>query len=352
MSRQTSVISASGDYEEIILQMAKHLGRGKNRRDVFNLIYGRGSKPRSKKQIADQLERTGNTQVIQDALDELAKHHLVVRTENGGKVKDGSRYLYGKAEFVRANRDPILKYADNPSAAKRVATKRRPAVDVAVSFVKPARQRASSSGTKATRSSKLAKLKIALLMTNPDSLASLQTGVEARYIDEGIRLSPRASEVELKVVPAPTLTSLLDTLNSYRPGVLHFSGHGGGRALVFDNQKAGEDGGTVLDFDMIAQVLGATQARPELLVLVACDTVDGAECFLDEVPVVIAMADAIGDEAACKFSAQFYRALSTGATIADSLTQAKLVLKSEGYGDADLPTLLLRKGSSAAKSLI
>lgn len=352
MSRQTSVISASGDYEEILLQMAKHLGRGKNRRDVFNLIYGRGSKPRSRKQIADQLGRVGNTQVIQDALDELAKHHLVVRTENVGQVKDGSRYLYGKAEFVRANRDLIVKYADNPNVAKRVATKRRPAVDVAVSFVKPARRRVSSSEAKTTRSSRVARLKIALLMTNPDSLASLQTGVEARYIDESIRLSPRSSEVELKVVPAPTLTSLLDTLNSYRPNVLHFSGHGGDQALVFDNQKAGEDGGTVLDFDMIAQVLASTQGSPELLVLVACDTVDGAECFLDEVPVVIAMADAIGDEAACKFSAQFYRSLSTGATIANSLSQAKLVLKSEGYGDADLPTLLVRAGSSAAKSLI
>ena len=271
--------------------------------------------------------------------------------ENGGQVKDGSRYLYGKAESVRANRDKIVKYADNPSAAKKVPTKRRPAVEVALSFVKPASRPSVPSRTKSVRGAR-AKLKIALLITNPDSLASLQTGVEARYIDESIRLSPRANEVDLKIVPAPTLPTLLDTLNSYGPTILHFSGHGGGQALVFDNEKAGEDGGTVLDFDMIASVLGATRANPKLLMLVACDTVDGAERFLGEVPVVIAMSDSIGDEAACDFSAQFYRTLSTGETISNSFAQAKLMLKAKGHADADLPTLLTHNPSAADRALL
>lgn len=351
MSRQASVVSISGDYEETILQYAKHLGRSKNRRAVFDLIYGRGSKPRSRKQIAEQLGKTGSTQVIQDALDELAKHHLITRVENGGQVKDGSRYLYGKAEPVRANRNKIVRYADNPSAAQKVPTKRRPAVEVAVSFVKPASRRSAPSRARSIRAAK-AKLKIALLVTNPDSRASLQTGVEARYIDENIRLSPRASEVELKIVPAPTLPTLLDTLNSYGPDVLHFSGHGGDQALVLDNEKAGGDGGTVLDFDIIASVLGATRAKPKLLVLVACDTVDGAERFLDEVPIVIAMSDSIGDAAACDFSAQFYRTLSTGETVANSFAQAKLVLKAAKCADADLPTLLTRSAGAADKPLL
>ncbi|GLS02593.1 hypothetical protein GCM10007859_26200 [Brevundimonas denitrificans] len=351
MSRQASVVSISGDYEETILQYAKHLGRSKNRRVVFDLIYGRGSKPRSRKQIAELLSKTGNTQVIQDALDELAKHHLITRVENGGQVKDGSRFLYGKAEPVRANRDKIVRYADNPSAAKKVPTKRRTAVEIAVSFVKPASRRSVAPRASGVRGAR-AKLKIALLVTNPDSRASLQTGVEARYIDESIRLSPRANEVDLKIVPAPTLPTLLDTLNSFGPTVLHFSGHAGGQALVFDNEKAGEDGGTVLDFDMIASVLGATRAKPKLLMLVACDTVDGAERFLDEVPVVIAMSDSIGDVAACDFSAQFYRTLSTGESISNALAQAKLVLKAKGYADADLPTLLTRSAGAADKSLL
>jgi hypothetical protein len=140
MNSRTSIVNVSGDFEETILRLAKHLGRDKNRRSVFNLIYGRGSKPRSKKQIATELGKTGSTQVIQNALDELAKHHLIVRMENESHVKDGSRWVYGKDPSVRANRNIIVKYADDPSAAKKVATKRRPAIETKLSFVKPVKQ--------------------------------------------------------------------------------------------------------------------------------------------------------------------------------------------------------------------
>jgi CHAT domain-containing protein len=145
---------------------------------------------------------------------------------------------------------------------------------------------------------------------------------------------------------------LLDTLNSYRADVLHFSGHGGGQTLLFDNEKAGNDGGTVLDFDMVARVVGATSAAPKLLVLVACDTVDGVDRFLDMVPAVIAMADTIDDEAACEFSKRFYQSLSAGATIGNSFEQAKLVLENKGYADASLPTLVARDGQAAQRALL
>jgi hypothetical protein len=352
MNSQAPIIDVLGGHEEAILRLAKHLGRDKNRRAVFDLIYGRGSKPRSKKQIAELLEKAGRAQVIQNALDELARHHLIVRIENKGQVKDGSRWLYGKDRSVRANRDEIVKYADDPGAAKKVATKRRPVIDSsALSFVKPVRRAGKPRGS-GPRHRNRVRLKIALLVTNPDRRASLQTGVEARYIDEGIRLGNKAGEVDLKVVLAPTLDTLLDTLNSYRADVLHFSGHGGGQTLLFDNEKAGEDGGTVLDFDMVARVVGATSAAPKLLVLAACDTVDGADRFLGIVPAVIAMADTIDDEAACEFSRRFYRSLSAGATVAESLDQAKLILESKGYADADLPTLVARDKRASERALL
>lgn len=352
MNSQAAVINVSGDYEETILRLAKHLGRDKNRRAVFNLIYGRGSKPRSKKQIADLLEKGGSAQVIQNALDELARHHLIVRIENLGQVKDGSRWLYGKEASVRANRDAIVKYADDPVAAKKVATKRRPAIETTLSFVKPAGRIGKPRSVVPRQTRKDAKLRIALLVTNPSKRAVLQTEVEARYIDEGLRLGGKSAEIDLKPVLAPTLNTLIDALNSFCPDLMHFSGHGGGQTLLFDNESAGDDGGTVLDFDMIARVVGATSSAPKLLVLAACDTVTGAERFLDTVPVVIAMADTIDDVAACEFSRRFYQSLSGGATIANSLAQAKLLLESKGYADATLPTLLARDTHVAQRALL
>lgn len=342
MNSQAPIVNVSGDFEETILRLARHLGRDKNRRAVFKLIYGRVSKPRSKKQIAVELGKTENAQVIQNALDELARHHLIVRIKNEGHVDDRSRWVYKKDDTVRANRDKILKYADDPNAGKKVATKRRPTIEEKISFVKPARRNAKSHTVKRRNYVKQLRLKIALLVTNPDSRSSIQTGVEARCIDEGIRLEGKTGEVDLKIIPAPTLNTLIDTLNSYCPDILHFSGHGGEQTLIFDNENAGENGGTVLDFDMIAQVVDATSVPPKLLILVACDTLNGAERFLDTVPAVIAMAEPIDDAAACEFSARFYRSLSAGATISNSLTHAKLILKSKGYADARLPALLVR----------
>lgn len=352
MSNRTAIINVSGDFEETILRLAKHLGRDKNRRAVFNLVYGRGSKPRSKKQIADQLGKTGNTQVVQNALDELAKHHLIVRIKNEGHVKDGSRWVYGKDLSVRANRKLIERYADDPSAAKKVATKRRPEIETKLSFVKVVRQTEKPRGGGSHRRSTQARLKIAVLMTNPDSQASLQTMVEARDINRSVRQESKTGDVDVRLVPAPTLDTLMDTLNTYRPDVLHFSGHGGDQSLLFDNERAGEDGGTALDFDMIAQVVDATSVAPKLLVLVACDTVEGADRFLDSVPIVIAMANSIDDEAACEFSRRFYQSIGGGATIADSIAQAKILLKSKGYTDANLPTLLTRDSKVAQRSLL
>lgn len=341
MNNPIAIINPAGDFEETVERLAKHLGRDKNRRAVFRLIYGRGSKPQSKKQIAEKLGLTGSAQIVQNALDHLAKHHLIVRIENDGHVKDGSRIVYAKENSVRANRPLIERYANNPSAARQVATKRRPAVE-AVSFVKLVDRSRPARDATARAIRPGVSLRIAMLVTDPDRNAPLQTLMEARDVKAAIRMSEHRDKVDLRVFPAPTLNELIDALNEYRPTVIHFSGHGGGGTLLFDNERAGQNGGAVLDFDMIARVIAATSAKPLLLVLVACDTVEGADRFLGEVSAVIAMSASVDDEAAVEFSSRFYRSLSSKATIAQSLEQAKIVLEHKGYRDASLPTLVAR----------
>ena len=47
-----AVINPTGDHEDNIVRWAKNLGTSKIRRKLFNAIYGRVSRPRSKKQLA------------------------------------------------------------------------------------------------------------------------------------------------------------------------------------------------------------------------------------------------------------------------------------------------------------
>jgi hypothetical protein len=51
MNARTAVVDWSGNYEENCIQLGRHLGKNKIRRKLFDAIYGRGSKPRSKKQM-------------------------------------------------------------------------------------------------------------------------------------------------------------------------------------------------------------------------------------------------------------------------------------------------------------
>jgi hypothetical protein len=51
MAAITPVINSSGDHEENIERLAKHLGKDKMRRKLFNTVYSYGARPRSLKQI-------------------------------------------------------------------------------------------------------------------------------------------------------------------------------------------------------------------------------------------------------------------------------------------------------------
>jgi len=73
MAERTSVVDLSGNHEESILQWAKHLGTNKIRRKLFDAVYGRGEKPRSKKQLmlAAGIKET-DAQQAQNELDHLS----------------------------------------------------------------------------------------------------------------------------------------------------------------------------------------------------------------------------------------------------------------------------------------
>lgn len=349
MHSQASIINVSGDYEETILRLAKHLGKDKNRRAVFNLIYGRGSKPRSKKQIAEALGKSGTAQVIQNALDELARHHLIVRIENKGQVKDGSRWLYAKENSVRANRDRIVRYADDPGAAKKVATKRAP-VGGLLSFVKasPVSRRVRERKSASTPHAK-AKLRIAFLTANPSDEGRIRTDIELKAVKRAINASGNRDNVHLEPFTAASFSDLLNALNEYQPHVVHFSGHGGAGTLSFDSEDDLDAGSTQLDFSLINEVISAIDNPPAMLVFNACDTLKGAEVFTETVSGVVAMSDSIGDLAAVVFAPTFYAALSAGQSVKSALAQGKSMLKAQAVGDDDLPTVLLKAGVDAAK---
>ncbi len=165
----------------------------------------------------------------------------------------------------------------------------------------------------------------------------LRTESEVRQVKNALRGSKYRDLVELEHKPAATFQDLLDGINDHRPHIVHFSGHGGGRSVFLENGSVDAPESSELPFSLLVEALASTDTPPTLLVLNACDTLDGAEVILPAVPVVVAMSEPIGDVAATVFATQFYAAIASAQSVGSALRQAKVRMRSASLDDAELP---------------
>jgi CHAT domain len=343
MAERTSVLDLSGNNEETVLQWAKDLGTNKIRRSLFNTVYGRGEKPRSKKQIMQGAKLDPRmVQQAQNQLDHLASTHLIIRMDNDGSVEDRSRYLYRKDPSVRKNRKRIIRFADDRKAAARVATKRRPLV------------RGISSTSPVTRQAlrKKKRLNVLYLTANPDQAHSLRVDAEVRQVQDAVRGSPYRDNISLEYRPAADLGSLIEGLNDHRPRIVHFSGHGDYDGIAVDSAKVARRPVQTVSFELLAKALSATDAPPDIIVLNACKSAGARKAFLPPAKVVIVMRDSISDLAATAFAAKFYAAIAAGQSVKSAFAQGKVAVEIASINEADTPDLFFASGVDPAKIIL
>ncbi len=187
-------------------------------------------------------------------------------------------------------------------------------------------------------------LRVLYLTANPEM--NLRVDVEVRQVQQAVKAALHRDQVHIVPRLAATPEDLLDGLNDLRPHVVHFSGHAGGAALVFDNASIETPEGRAITFDLLGRALAATATPPVLLVLNGCDTLEGAEVLLDTTPVVIAMATEITDLAAATFAARFYAAIASAQSVQAALEQGALAVDFLGLHEGWKPSYLIRKDVS------
>ncbi len=337
MKARTSVVDWSGNYEENCIQLGRHLGKNKIRRKLFESIYGRGSKPRSKKQMMAAVGlNASHGQQAQNQLDYLARYGLIVRDDNDGSVEDGSHYVYSKESNVRAHRKNIVKYGDKPALAKGVPTKRNPAVK-AVSVRTVTRN--------ILRRRK--QLNVLYSTANPDAKSPLRVDAEMRQVQEAVRGSRLRDNIALHYRPAANLKSIMDGLNDLAPGIVHFSGHGYSGGIAVDHAKVKRPSGKIVTFELLAKAIAAVDTPPQVIVLNSCHSAGAKKAFLPPARAVIAMGDSISDLAATAFAAQFYAAVAAGQSLKAAFAQGVVAVEAVSLNEAKTPQLILADGVKA-----
>lgn len=166
---------------------------------------------------------------------------------------------------------------------------------------------------------------------------------EVREVRRALRRAQYRDLVSVDFWPAATAEDLLDALNDVRPHLIHFSGHGWTGGVVLDSGEVQDPTNHPVPFDLLAEVLAATDSPPRVLVLNACETLAGADLLLPVVPVVIAMTDTIDDTAAIVFARRFYAAIASAQPVGKALSQAQAVMRLTTPEDADLPQVAFRE---------
>lgn len=201
-------------------------------------------------------------------------------------------------------------------------------------------------------------LRVLYLTASPDDEDRLRVDHEVREVQRMLRGQKYRDLVQLEHRPAATGTDMIDGLNDLRPHIVHVSGHGSALALVLENDDG--PGGSLLPFPLLARILDGTDSPPTLVVLNACESLEGADELLRVVPAVIGMSESVTDTGAIVFAGRFYAAIASAQSVQSALGQARAglelaqldendLVEARHRGDVDLRDLVLvRPGSVAA----
>jgi hypothetical protein len=336
---KVGVINPTGDHEDNIVRWAKNLGTSKLRRKLFNAIYGRVSRPRSKKQVAADAS-VKDDQQAQNELEYLYRKHLIDRIANERTVDDGSRYLYLKDENVRAHKNEIIRAADNKKLRDSIPTKRNPAVRSATIIVK--RNVITRKELKRRNH-----VDVLYLMSNPTKKHALSLDKEVKAVKAEIARSRFRDNITLHQSEAANFKDVFNGLNDHAPSVVHFSGHGNTDGLVMDGGTVKRGKTNFITFDLLGKALKATDTPPAVIVLNACKSTGARKALLGSAKALVVMENSISDVAAVAFATQFYGAIASGQSLQTAFDQGCVAIELISWGEASTPALVTATGVNA-----
>lgn len=182
-----------------------------------------------------------------------------------------------------------------------------------------------------------AKITILFFASNPITESKLRLDEEARAIMEKIRLSEYRDTLQFETQWAVRPSDLFQAINETNPTIIHFSGHGSVFGeIVLQNPDGSEK---LVSPDAISQAIATVSDEVKLVFFNACYSEIQAQNIVNYIDAAIGMSDAVDDDAACIFAAQFYSAIGFGLSVEQAFNQAKAELLLESAASVDVPQL-------------
>lgn len=191
------------------------------------------------------------------------------------------------------------------------------------------------------------KMKILMLSSSPSGQAKLN--LEKEHLKISVKIQDKLEKISLNYRQAVDKTEFREFTETYRPDILHFSGHGekgrmdGGLILQNDDKNGSEVlSGRALGF--LFQYFIQTRNLPiKAVVLNACFSGEQAEAIAQYVPYVIGTTIDIGDTLAIAFSTGYYYYLAEqGPKFEEAFQSGRIAAIIEGAEESDF--LLYKNG--------
>jgi TPR repeat protein len=196
------------------------------------------------------------------------------------------------------------------------------------------------------------KIKVLFFAADPTAVLrdsptpKLQLGEDVREIRQRIEDDGNPSVFDFDWRLATRPKDLIRAFRRTRPQVVHFSGHGNRKGLVFT--AAGGYGGQLVAGAALLRAFEVFAQDTRLVVLSACFSRDQAESIAEVVGCAIGTPGAIADEDAIRFDAAFYGYLACGESVQSAFDKAGLELDLHGLSGTR-PELLPGAGVDPTK---
>lgn len=168
------------------------------------------------------------------------------------------------------------------------------------------------------------KIRILFFSASPWTNSRILVDEEAREIFERLHEGPYREKFELFIFPATRPGDLQRLLLTFRPHIVHFSGHGSKQHKIILSALHGR--GTMMDQQRLTNLFALYNSHVRLVLLNACFTRTQARSISEVVNYSIGTSRAIGDKVCVTFAGAFYRALGFGRSIRDAFESAKAEL--------------------------